>query len=90
MVADYNAWTDEREEEREALDQLEMPPTAAAALKRRHLPGRVPSDRTLERLKTAFAERHALGRDSVARLPYRSHSFRPSPTKPSGRPAEGA
>lgn len=24
MMADYNGWTDEREEEREALDQLEM------------------------------------------------------------------
>ena len=40
MMADYNGWTDEREEEREALDQLEMTSTAAA-LKRRHLPGRV-------------------------------------------------
>jgi hypothetical protein len=41
MMADYNGWTDEREEKREALDQLEMTATAAAALKRRHLPGRV-------------------------------------------------
>ena len=24
MMADYNGWNDEREEEREALDQLEM------------------------------------------------------------------
>jgi hypothetical protein len=41
MMADYNGWTDGREEEREALDQLEMTPTAAAALKSRHLPRRV-------------------------------------------------
>lgn len=41
MMADYNGWTDEREEEREALDQLEMTPAAAAALKSRHLPRRV-------------------------------------------------
>jgi hypothetical protein len=37
MMADYNGWADEREEEREALDQLEITiPTAVA--KRRHLP----------------------------------------------------
>ena len=35
MMADYNGWTDEREEEREALDQFEM--TLAAAAKRRRL-----------------------------------------------------
>jgi hypothetical protein len=37
MMADYNGWTDEREEEREALDQLEMT-LATAASKRSHLP----------------------------------------------------
>jgi hypothetical protein len=36
MMADYNGWTDEREEEREALDQLEMT-LATVALKRRRL-----------------------------------------------------
>jgi hypothetical protein len=37
MMADYNGWADQREEEREALDQLEMTlPTAAST--RRHLP----------------------------------------------------
>jgi hypothetical protein len=40
MMADYNGRTDEREEEREALDQLEMR-LARAALTRRRLPGRV-------------------------------------------------
>jgi hypothetical protein len=40
MMADYNGWTDEREEEREALDQLEMTPTAGA-VKRRQLSGRM-------------------------------------------------
>ena len=28
MMADYNGWTDQREEEREALDQLETTCTA--------------------------------------------------------------
>jgi len=38
MMADYNGWTEEREEEREALDQLEMAlPTVA--LNRRRLLG---------------------------------------------------
>jgi len=36
MMADYNGWTDEREEEREALDQLEMT-LAMVALNRRRL-----------------------------------------------------
>jgi hypothetical protein len=37
MMADYNGWADQREEEREALDQLEMTlPTAAS--KRRYPP----------------------------------------------------
>jgi len=40
MMADYNGWTDAREEEREALDQFEMT-LATAVLTRRHLPGRV-------------------------------------------------
>ena len=40
MMADYNGWTDEREEEREALDQLDMTLTAGAH-KRGHLPGRL-------------------------------------------------
>jgi predicted RNA-binding Zn ribbon-like protein len=40
MMADYNGWADEREEEREALDQLETA-LNAADVKRRHLPGRV-------------------------------------------------
>jgi len=37
MIADYNGWADQPEEEREALDQLEMTlvPTAST---RRHLP----------------------------------------------------
>jgi hypothetical protein len=30
MMADYNGWTDAREEEREALDQFEVALTAAA------------------------------------------------------------
>ena len=38
MMADYNGWTDEREEEREALDQLEMA-VATVALNRRRLLG---------------------------------------------------
>jgi hypothetical protein len=40
MMADYNGWADEREEEREALDQLETA-LNAADVKRRHLPGRI-------------------------------------------------
>jgi hypothetical protein len=39
MMADYNGWTDEREEEREALDQLEMT-LATAASARQRLPVR--------------------------------------------------
>jgi hypothetical protein len=35
MMADYNGWTDEREEEREALDQLEMTLAAATSTRRR-------------------------------------------------------
>lgn len=38
MMADYNGWADEREEEREALDQLEMT-LAAAPSTRRRVPG---------------------------------------------------
>jgi hypothetical protein len=38
MMADYNGWTDEREEEREALDQFEMT-LATVALNRRRLLG---------------------------------------------------
>jgi hypothetical protein len=37
MTADYNGWADQPEEEREALDQLEMT-LATAAPKPRHLP----------------------------------------------------
>jgi hypothetical protein len=37
MMADYNGWADEREEEREALDQLDMT-LATAPVKRRRLP----------------------------------------------------
>jgi hypothetical protein len=37
MMADYNGWADQREEEREALDQVEMT-LATAASKRRHPP----------------------------------------------------
>jgi len=37
MMADSNGWTDEREEEREALDQLEMT-LATAPVTRRPLP----------------------------------------------------
>jgi hypothetical protein len=37
MMADYNGWADEREQEREALDQLDMT-LATAASARRHLP----------------------------------------------------
>jgi hypothetical protein len=35
MMADYNGWTDEREEEREALDQLDMTLAPAPATRRR-------------------------------------------------------
>ena len=35
MMADYNGWTDEREEEREALDQLEMTLPTTPATRRR-------------------------------------------------------
>jgi hypothetical protein len=38
MMEDDNGWTDEREEEREALDQLEMT-LATVALNRRRLLG---------------------------------------------------
>ena len=38
MMADYNGWTDQREEEREALDQFEMA-RATVALNRRRLLG---------------------------------------------------
>ena len=37
MTADYNGWTDEREEEREALDELEMT-FATAPVTRPRLP----------------------------------------------------
>ena len=36
MTADYNGWADQPEEEREAIDQLEMTLTTLAAT-RRHL-----------------------------------------------------
>ena len=35
MMADYNGWADEREEEREALDQLDMTLATAPATRRR-------------------------------------------------------
>jgi len=35
MMADYNGWTDEREEEREALDQLDMTLATAPVTRRR-------------------------------------------------------
>jgi hypothetical protein len=35
MMADYNGWTDEREEEREALDQLDTTLAAATSSRRR-------------------------------------------------------
>ena len=57
MMADYNCWTDAREEEREALDQLEM--TLAAALTRRHLPGQV------RRLLVRAAAREILARSAA-------------------------
>ena len=37
MMADYNGWADEREDEREALDQLDLTLTPAVSA-RRHLP----------------------------------------------------
>ena len=37
MTADYNGWADQPEDEREALDQLEIT-LATAASKPRHLP----------------------------------------------------
>jgi len=37
MMADYNGWADQSEEEREALDQLEMTLVSTASA-RRHLP----------------------------------------------------
>ena len=37
MMADYNGWADQREEEREELDQLEMTLVSTAPA-RRHLP----------------------------------------------------
>lgn len=37
MMADYNGWTDEREEEREALNQLDVTPTAGPS-RQRNLP----------------------------------------------------
>jgi hypothetical protein len=41
MMADYNGWTDEREEEREALDHLDMTLTAALLEGRPAMPGDV-------------------------------------------------
>lgn len=35
MMADYNGWADEREEEREALDQLDVTLATAPATHRR-------------------------------------------------------
>jgi hypothetical protein len=35
MTADYNGWADQREEEREALDQLEMTLVTTASTRRR-------------------------------------------------------
>jgi len=58
--AGYNGWTDEREEEREALDQFQMTLTAAA-LRRRHLPGRV------RRLLVRAVVREILARSAAAR-----------------------
>jgi hypothetical protein len=57
MMADYNGWTDEREEEREALNQLDMTPTTAAP-KRRHLP-------RLRRLLLRAAAREILARSTA-------------------------
>jgi hypothetical protein len=57
MMADYNGWTDEREEEREALDQLEMT-LATAASKRSHLP-------RLRGLLLRAAAREILGRSAA-------------------------
>ena len=57
MMADYNGWTDEREEEREALDQLEMT-LATVALNRRRLLG-------LRRLLIRAAAREILARSAA-------------------------
>ena len=38
MVADYNGWADQREEEREALDLLEMTPSRIQAELQRQSP----------------------------------------------------
>ena len=35
MTADYNGWADQREEEREALDQLELTLVTTASARRR-------------------------------------------------------
>jgi hypothetical protein len=57
MMADYNGWTDEREEEREALDQLEMA-VATVALNRRRLLG-------LRRLLVRAAAREIVARSAA-------------------------
>jgi hypothetical protein len=57
MMADYNGWTDQREEEREALDQLEMT-LPAVALNRRRLLG-------LRRLLIRAAAREILARSAA-------------------------
>jgi hypothetical protein len=57
MMADYNGWTDEREEEREALDQLEMA-LANVALNRRRL-------LTRRRLLIRAAAREILARSAA-------------------------
>jgi hypothetical protein len=57
MMADYNGWTDEREEEREALDQLEMG-LANVALNRRRL-------LTRRRLLIRAAAREILARSAA-------------------------
>jgi hypothetical protein len=57
MMADYNGWTDEREEEREALDQLEMA-LATVALNRRRRLG-------LRRLLIRAAAREILARSAA-------------------------
>jgi len=57
MMADYNGWTDEREEEREALDQLEMT-LATVALRRRRLLG-------LRRLLVRAASREIVARSAA-------------------------
>jgi hypothetical protein len=57
MMADYNGWTDEREEEREALDPLEMA-RANVALNRRRLLAR-------RRLLIRAAAREILARSAA-------------------------